>query len=163
VGRARCWLVHASAAPRERQRESIRLRFQAIPYGMGVAALPTYPNRTTPISVLNEQQWKLFRCWCLLLLIWKIKVHYRVRKIPLLHHVNSIHVYQCLHLRSISKLSYHKHTRPIAVALNISRTARIKVWVRIPFGLWRYFGVFAMSVEVQALQCHTWPFVQEVI
>jgi hypothetical protein len=162
VGRARCWLVHASAAPRERQRESIRLRFQAIPYGMGVAALPTY--RTGPHRyVLNEQHWKLFRCWCLLLLKWKIKVHYRVRKIPLLHHINWIHVYQCLYLRSISKLSYHKHIRPIAVAVNISRTAHITVWVRIHFGLWRYFGVFAMSVEVQALQCHAWPFVQEVI
>jgi hypothetical protein len=34
--------VHASTAVRERQSESIRLRFQTNPYGMGVAAWSTH-------------------------------------------------------------------------------------------------------------------------
>jgi hypothetical protein len=83
-----------------------------------------------------------------------LRFNYCVRKIPVLYHINSIHVDQWFYLRSISKLSYHKHTRPVAVAADISSTAYITVWVRIPFGLWRYFSVFAMSVQVQVLQ---WP------
>jgi hypothetical protein len=37
---------------------------------------------------------------------------------------------------------------------DISSTAYIVVGIRIPFGLWKYFSVFAMSVQVQVLQ---WP------